>query len=52
MNFATASIASNLAEHHVPERRPVDGLLTKDVLEGPVHVDRVDDRVTVSGDVK
>jgi hypothetical protein len=52
VDLPTASIASNLAEHHLAQRRPVDGLLAEDPFQGPVHVDRIDDRVAVRGDVK
>jgi len=52
VDLAAAPVAPNLAEHHVAQRRPVDGLLTEDLLQGAVDVDRVDDRVAVRGDVK
>nr|WP_233741106.1 hypothetical protein [Halobaculum saliterrae] len=52
MDLAAAPVAPDLAEHHVAERCPVDSLLAKDLFQGPVHIHRVDDRVTVCGDVK
>jgi hypothetical protein len=52
MDLAAAPVAPNLAEHHVAQRRLVDGLLAEDLLQRPVDVDRVDDRVRVSGNVE
>ncbi len=52
MDLATAPVAPDFAEHHVAERRPVDGLLAEDLFQGPVHVYRVDYRVTVRRNVK
>ena len=52
VDLTTATVASYLAEHHVAQRRPVDGLLAKDLLQRSVDVDRVDDRVTVRRDVE
>ena len=52
MDLAPASVAPYFAEHHVAQRRPVDGLLAEDLLQQAVDVDRVDDRVTVRRDVE
>ena len=52
VDLAAAPVAPNLAEHHVPERRPVDGLLTQDLLKRLVDIDRVDARVTVCRDTE
>jgi len=52
MDLAAAPIAPNLAEHHVAQWRPVDGLLAKDLLQRAVDVDGVDDRVRVGRDVE
>ena len=52
VDLAAAPVAPNLAEHHLAQRRPVDGLLAEDLLQRPVDFDRVGDRVAVSGNVE
>ncbi len=47
MDLAASPVAPNLAEHHLAQRGPVDGLLAEDLLQRAVDVDRVDDRVRV-----
>ena len=50
--WTATPVASDLAEHHVAQRRPVDGLLAEHLFQRAVHVDRVDDRVGVGRNVE